>query len=119
MGTNLLALVMYVCQSLVGLTKLNTTAYHPQLRWHGGTHKPNTQVNDAEACCDIGSQWDQYPCVAFYGRTGIHHASTKEKPSFLLYGVDCRSPIEAALLPNDQLEPNEISDYWEELILSL
>ena len=110
---------MYVCKSLEGLTKLNTTAYHPQLRWHGGTHKPNTQVNDAEACCDIGSQWDQYPCVAFYGRIGIHHASTKEKPSFLLYGVDCRAPIEAALLPNDQLEPNEISDYWEELILSL
>ncbi len=31
--------------------------------------------------------------------THIAHDSTGEKPSFLLYGVDCRSTTEAALMP--------------------
>ena len=47
------------------------------------------------------------------------HDSTGKKPSFLLYGIDCRTPTEAALLPPHTTEPTEVSDYREELILSL
>lgn len=47
------------------------------------------------------------------------HNSTGEKLSFLLYGIDCRTPTEAALLPPHTIEPTKVSDYLEELVLSL
>ena len=42
-----------------------------------------------------------------------------EKAFLLLYGFDCRHPTEAALLPPKTLGPTDVSDYREELILSL
>ena len=114
-GTNLLALVMQdVCQ-LLGTTKLNTTAYH---RWHVGTHEPNAQVNATDSCCKIWLPWDRYLPGILCTYRNTAHELTKEKPSFLLYEVDCRSPTEVALLPTDQLGLTEISDYREEFILS-
>ena len=47
------------------------------------------------------------------------HESTGEKPSYLLVGLDCRSPTEFTLLPAPTVEPTEVSDYREELVLSL
>ena len=47
------------------------------------------------------------------------HESKGEKPSFLLYGFDCRSPTEAALLPPREIQASEVSDYCEKLVLSL
>ena len=50
---------------------------------------------------------------------GLPHDTTGEKPSFLLFGWDCRSPTEAALLPMSDVEPTSIRDYREELVLTL
>ena len=36
-----------------------------------------------------------------------------------LYGIDCRSPTEAAYLPTDDIHPTDVEDYREELMLSL
>ena len=47
------------------------------------------------------------------------HDSTLEKPSFLLFGVDLRSPTEDALLPPRDFEEADLTDYREELVLSL
>ena len=47
------------------------------------------------------------------------HTSTGEKPSFLLYGVDCRTPTEAAYLPISEVCPINIEAYREELMISL
>jgi hypothetical protein len=44
------------------------------------------------------------------------HESTGEKPSFLLVGIDCRGPTEAAFLPPNLIEPAELNDYYEEVI---
>ena len=33
--------------------------------------------------------------------------------------MDCRSPSEASLLPPSTLQPTDVRDYWEELVLSL
>jgi len=44
---------------------------------------------------------------------------TKEKPSFLLFGLDCKSSTEAALLPPEPLTTTSVSDYREQSILSL
>ena len=37
----------------------------------------------------------------------------------LLFGVDCKSLADATLLPPEPLEPADVSDYREGLILSL
>jgi len=47
------------------------------------------------------------------------HKSTGEKPSFLLFGFDCRSPTEAALLPPENVDTASVPDYRRELMLSL
>ena len=55
-----------------------------------------------------------------YGRTETPHEATGEKPSFLLFGIDCRTPSEAALLPPTHSEPiKEFTDYRQELVVSL
>ena len=118
-GTNLLShLMMDVCQML-GTKKLNTTSYHPQcdgmverfnrtlksmLRKHAATH---------------GNQWDQYLSGVLWAYRNTPHEATREKPSFLLFGVDCRSPTEAAYLPTTVSPAVPVCDYREELIRSL
>ena len=49
----------------------------------------------------------------------IPHEATKEKPSYLLFGFDCRSPTEAAFLPMEAQGHTDVMDYREEVVLSL
>ena len=66
------------------------------------------------------NQWDNsLPGILWAYRNTHHEESTGEKSSFLLFGVDCRTPTEAALLPPNPVEPIETDDYWEELIQNL
>ena len=52
-----------------------------------------------------------------YGNTP--HEPTGEKPSFLRFGLDCRTPTESAFLPPAQLQVADVDDYQQELIMSL
>ena len=46
--------------------------------------------------------------------------STGEKPSFLLFGWDCRSPIEASLIPVEKdAQYTTVANYCEELMHTL
>jgi len=56
----------------------------------------------------FGMQWDQYLSGVLWAYRNTPHESTEEKRSFLLFGTDCRSPTEAALLPQTLLEPKEV-----------
>ena len=47
------------------------------------------------------------------------HEPTGEKPSFLLFGIDLKSPTEASLLPPDTLNPTDLASYREKLVVSL
>ena len=47
------------------------------------------------------------------------HDTTGEKPSFLLFGTDLRTPTEATFLPLSSVNPTDVDDYREELMLSL
>ena len=67
----------------------------------------------------LGTQWDRYLSGLIWAYRNTPHKTTDEKPSFLLFGIDCHSPSEAALSPPSLLEPTELSDYREELVLSL
>lgn len=55
----------------------------------------------------------------FYCPTVTHHESSGEKPSFLLFGIDCCSPAEAALLHSSPSSVVDVSDYREEFALPL
>ena len=118
-GTNLLSHLMRDTCALLGITKLNTTAHHPQC--DGMVERFNRTLKSMlrKHAANFGSQWDRYLPGVLWAYRNVPHDSTMEKPSFLLFGIDCRTPTEAALLPPQELEPTEVADYREELILSL
>ena len=64
---------------------------------------------------NFGAQWDRYLPGVLWAYRNTPHESTREKPSFLLFGVDCQYPTEAALLPATPVEPADVEDYREEL----
>ena len=67
----------------------------------------------------FGPEWDRYLDGVLWAYRNSPHESTGEKPSFLLFGVDLRTPTEAALLPPTPIQPDTVENYREELILSL
>ncbi len=58
----------------------------------------------------FGAQWDRYLSGELWAY---------RKPSFLMFGIDLRTPTEAALLPPNPLKPGDVEEYKEELVLSL
>ena len=42
-----------------------------------------------------------------------------EKPLFLMFGLDCRSPAKAAFLSPNAIQPTDLADYSEEIMVSL
>ena len=118
-GTNLLSHLMRdICQ-LLGIKKLNMTAHHPQC--DGIVERFNNTLKTMlrKHAATFGSQWDQYLSGALWAYRNVPHDSTSEKLSFLLLGIDCRTPTEAALLPPNELEATEVANYREEVMLSL
>lgn len=118
-GTNLLSNLMKETCSLLGIEKLNTTAYHPQC--DGLTERFNRTLKTMirKHAATYGSQWDKYLHGLLWAYRNTPHESTGEKPSFLLYGMDCRTPTEAVFLPTSELEPTTVSTYREELVKTL
>ena len=118
-GTNLLANVMQDVCKLMGVTKLNTTAYHPQC--DGLVEQMNRTLKAMlrKHTATFEKQWDTFLPGVLWAYRNMPHEATKEKPSFLLFGLDCKSPTEAALLPPEHPEPVNMEDYREQLIVSL
>ena len=118
-GTNLLSHLMTDVCKYLGVKKLNTTAYHPQcdgtIEHFNRTLKSMLRKHAAR----FGLQWDKFLPGVLWSYRNTPHSSTGERPSFLLFGVDCRSPTEAAFLPVPECVPRDIPDYREELLLSL
>ena len=103
----------------MGTTKLNPTAYHPQcdsmVECLNRTLKGMLRKHAAK----FGVQWDRYLSGVLWAYRNTPHEATKEKPSYLLFGTDCRSPTEAAFLPIEPVEYTDIAEYKEEIVLSL
>lgn len=66
-----------------------------------------------------GNEWDQHLYGVLWVYRNTPHETTGEKPSFLLYGRDLRSPVEAELLFPDQHPPITTEDYREQLLQML
>ena len=118
-GTNLLSHLMTDVCRLLGIKKLNTTSHHPQCNGMVERFNRTLKTMLRKYAAEFSTQWDRYLSGALWAYRNLPHDSTSEKPSFLLYGVDCRTPTEAALLPAHTIEPTEVSDYREEMVLSL
>ena len=118
-GANLLSHLMQDVCTLLGVKKLNTTAYHPQC--DGMIERFNRTLKGmlCKHAAKFGVQWDTYLYGVLWAYRNTPHESTGEKPSFLLYSHDCRSPTEAAFLPPSSLDPVEVDDYREEVMISL
>ena len=118
-GANLLSHLMRGVCSLLGVKKLNITAYHPQC--DGMVERFNRTLKGMlrKHAARFGMQWDTYLHGVLWAYRNTPHESTGEKPSFLLYGHDCCSPTEAALLPSSRLEPVDVEDYREEMVVAL
>ena len=67
----------------------------------------------------FGAEWDIYLLGVLWTYCNTPHTSTGKKPSYLLFGHDCRSLTEAALLPATSHKPVDISDYRKELVVML
>jgi len=118
-GTNLLSCLMLDVCKLLGMKKLNTTAHHPQCNEMLERFNRTLKTMLRKHVSKFGVQWDKYLSGVLWTYRNTPHSSTGEKPSFLLFGFDCRHPTEAAVLPSRTLKPTDVTDYWEELILSL
>ena len=107
-----------VCK-LMGVTKLNTTAYHPQC--DGLVERMNRILKTVlrKHTTTFGKKWDTFLPGVLWAYRNMPHEATKEKPSFLLFGLDCKSPTEGAHLPPEHPESVNVKDYCEQLIDSL
>ena len=118
-GTNLLSHLMRDLCELMGTTKLNTTAYHPECDGMVKRFNRTLKAMLRKHASRFGNQWDQYLPSVLWAYRNTPHESTGEKPSFLLFGWDLRTPTQAAFLDPSQLVPNTIEHYREEVMLSL
>ena len=108
-----------ICK-LLGIKKLNTTASHQQC--NGAVERFNRTLKSMlrKQAAKMGVQWDQYLSGVLWAyHNNMPHSFTGEKPSFLLFGFDCCSLTESALLPAKSLIVTDVSDYREQMMLSL
>ena len=97
-GTNLLSHLMLDFCRLLGIEKLNTT-YHPEC--DGMVERFNRTLKSMlrKRATQFNKQWDNHLPALLWAYRNAPHDTTGEKPSFLLFRWDYRSPQEAALLP--------------------
>ena len=91
-------LLLEIC-SVMGVKKVNTSAYHPQTDGLVETFN-RTLVDLLSKTVKPGVEWDErLPYVLFAYRASVQ-ASTGEIPFFLLYGRDPQLPIELVMSPD-------------------
>ena len=105
-GINLLSdLMLCVCQ----LLGLNTTSYHPQCNGMVEHFNHSLKSMIRKHAANFGPHWDTY-------LSGVQWAY-RNTPHESMFGVDLKSPTEAAFLPPESLCEADVSDY-KELVLS-
>ena len=103
----------------MGIKKLNTTAYYPQC--DGMVERLNRTLKTIlhKHATTYGNQWDCYLYGVLYAYRNVPHELIAEKPSYLLLGMDCRIPSEAAYTPPARMQLTDIGDHREEVTLVL
>jgi hypothetical protein len=101
---------------LLGIHKVNTTAYHPQTDGLVEHFNWTLTAMLAKTVERGGRDWDQrLPCVLFlFLYRASLQLSTQESP-FLLYGRDPRLPTESVLSPSNSRQLTDLKEYGTEL----
>lgn len=118
-GPNLLSnLLLDVCD-LLGMKKINTTAYHPQT--DGLVERMNKTLRSmlAKHAQTFGPDWDVHLQQVLFAYRVKPQESTKESPFYLLYGRDARLPTETALSQPLTLYQENLEDYRASLVAGL
>ena len=102
-GTNLLSHLMRDLCQMLGIKKLNTTAYHPECDEMVGRFNCTLKSILRKHAARFGKQWDRYLSGVLYSYRNTPHESTGEKPSYLLFGTDLQSLAEAAYIKPSEL----------------
>ena len=117
-GTNLLSNLMKDVCSALGINKLNTTAYHPQCDGMVERFNRTLKAMLRKHAGRYGNQWDRYLARILWAYRNTPHETTGEKPSFLLFGMNC-SPTEAELSPLPNQYETDVMAFRAELMESL
>ena len=118
-GANFLSDILQEVYVLLGIKKINTSAYHPQC--DGLVERFNRTLTDmlAKTVDHSGRDWDKrIPYVLYAYRTSVQE-STRESPFYLLYGRDARLPTEAALTQPRTCYQVDIDDFKTDLVCNL
>jgi len=69
----------------------------------------------------FNTQWDAYLPELLWAYRNTIYESTGEKLPFLFLGIDCnrKTPSEVALLSPNPVDPMDVSDYCQQMVLSL
>lgn len=118
-GTNLLSTLMKDICKMLGIKKLNTTAYHPACDGMVERFNKTLKAMLRKHAARFGRQWDRFLPGVLFAYRNTPHESTGEKPSYLLFGTDLRSPTEAAFLPPEEQDWTTPEDYREEVVTML
>ena len=95
---------------MFNITKLNTTAYHPQC--DGMVEQFNRALKSMlrKHTARFGSQWDKYLLAVLWAYHSTPHESTGEKPSISVFGVDLGSPTDGAYQNPSTLVPGTVEN---------
>ena len=118
-GPAFLSRLLMEVNNVMGIHKVNTTAYHPQT--DGLVERFNRTLTDmlAKTVEANGTDWDQrLPYVLFAYRASLQQ-STQESPFFLLYGRDPRLPTRQALSPDPLRQVVALDDYKAQMLTGL
>lgn len=118
-GKAFLSQLMSEVNQVLGVKKVNTTAYHPQT--DGLVERFNRTLTSMLSKCveRTGADWDCHlPYVLFAYRASMQE-STRESPFFLLHGRDPRLPSVLNLEPEKKREEVNLKTYKGELISGL
>lgn len=118
-GANFLSDLLHEVYALLGIKKINTSAYHPQT--DGLVERFNRTLTDmlAKTVDQSGRDWDKrIPYVLYAYRTSLQK-STRESPFYLLYGRDARLPTEATLTQPWTCYQVDLDDYKTDLVCNL
>ena len=89
-GTNLLShLMLGICKSL-GITKLNATLYHPECDSMVERFNHTLKTMLRKRAAQYGVHWDRHLPGILWAYINTPHDTTCEKPSFLVFGWDCK-----------------------------
>ena len=105
--------------SVMGIKKVNTTAYHPQT--DGLVERFNRTLVDmlAKRLNSSGKEWDEVLPYTLFAYRATVQVFTGESPFRLLYGRDPQLPTESVLNPSVRRETVALDDYQTAMTLQM